>query len=70
MVSLSIRPEEVLEIDLVPDGLLVGLLADLLIDLLVNLLFNWEHIQPLPTLGLVAFVVPRRLTHLMEIHFR
>jgi len=66
MVSLSIRPEEVLEIDLVPDGLLVGLLADLL----VNLLFNWEHIQPLPTLGLVAFVVPRRLTHLMEIHFR
>lgn len=66
MVSLSIRPEEVLEIDLVPDGLLVGLLADLL----VSLLFNWEHIQPLPTLGLVAFVVPRRLTHLMEIHFR
>jgi hypothetical protein len=50
MVGFSIRPEGVLETDLVLDGLSVGLLADLPVDLLVN----WEHIQPLPTLWLVS----------------
>jgi hypothetical protein len=35
MVGFAIRPEEVLETDLVLDGLSVGLLADLLVDLLV-----------------------------------